>query len=161
MNRRAWLRLGAKTLHDLASMAFGGAVAACLVINQTAQPHLSPEFMAARQLFAAIGQYILVPSMAVVVVSGLVALAATRAYSEAGWAWLKALLGMSVFVATLMAVGSAREGGDLAQALAAGDLAALQPLLRAERNALWLLIGLSVVNVVLAVWRPRLVVRVR
>ena len=33
------------------------------------------------------------------------ALAATRAYRDAGWAWLKALLGISVFAATLMVVG--------------------------------------------------------
>jgi hypothetical protein len=26
MNHRPWLRLGAKTLHDLASIAFGGAL---------------------------------------------------------------------------------------------------------------------------------------
>ena len=68
MNQRAWLRLGAKTLHDVASIGFGGALAACLVINLTANAAAPAEFISGRQVFAAIAQYLLVPSMAVVVV---------------------------------------------------------------------------------------------
>jgi hypothetical protein len=161
MNHRAWLRLGAKTVHDVASIAFGGALAACLVINLTTNVAVPGEFLAARQVFVAIAQYVLVPSMAVVVLSGLLALAATRAYADAGWAWLKALLGISVFMATLMVVGSAGNHGALVAAATATDLALLQQLLRSERITLWLLIALCVVNVVLAVWRPRLMVTVR
>jgi hypothetical protein len=159
MNQRAWLRLGAKTVHDVASIAFGGALAACLVINLTTNVAAPGEFLAARQVFAAIAKYVLVPSMAVVVVSGLVALAATRGYRDAGWAWLKALLGLSVFEATLLVVGSAARHGELAAA--ATDPATLQALVRSERITLWLLIALSVANVVLAVWRPRLTVQIR
>lgn len=157
---RTWLRLGAKTVHDIASIAFGGALAACLVINLSIGI-ATPEFMAARQVFSAIARFILVPSMAVVVVSGLIALAATRAYAEAGWAWMKALTGISVFAATLMVVGSAGPQGELMAAAAAGDMATQAALLRSERITLWLLIALSVVNVVLAVWRPKLTVTVR
>ncbi|MRD47957.1 hypothetical protein [Caenimonas koreensis] len=156
MNHRAWLRLGAKTVHDVASIAYGGALAACLVINHTADLAATSDFLAARLIYAAIAKYVLVPSMAVVVLSGLLALAATRAYSEAGWAWLKALTGISVFAATLMIAGSAGNQGEVAQAAAAGDMQMLQTLLRSERNTLWLLIVLCVVNVVLAVWRPKL-----
>jgi hypothetical protein len=161
MNPRAWLRLGAKTIHDVASIAYGGALVACLVINLTRTVAPTPDFLAARLVFNTIAQYILVPSMAVVVVSGLVALAATRAYRDAGWAWLKALLGMSVFAATLMVVGSAGQHAELAAAGTANDLATLQGLLRSERITLWLLIALCVVNVVLAVWRPKLTITVR
>lgn len=161
MNQRAWLRLGAKTLHDLASIGFGGALAACLVINLTTSVAAPAEFLAARQVFAAIAKYILVPSMAIVVVSGLIALSATRGYQEAGWAWMKALLGITVFAATLMVVGAAGQHGALVAAASAADLATLQTLLRSERNTIWLLIALSVVNVVLAVWRPKLTVTVR
>ncbi|MES2972603.1 MAG: hypothetical protein V4757_03305 [Pseudomonadota bacterium] len=161
MNKRAWLRLGAKSVHDIASIGFGGALAACLVINLTANLASPGEFQATRQVFSAIARYILIPSMAVVVVSGLIALAATQGYRDAGWAWLKALLGMSVFVSTLMVAGSAGEGGELATAASSSDMAALQRLLRAERITLWLLIALIVVNVVLAVWRPKLMVKIR
>jgi hypothetical protein len=161
MNHRAWLRLGAKTLHDIASIAFGGALAACLVINLTTNLATPVEFLAARQVFAAIAKFVLVPSMAVVTVSGLVALAATRGYRDAGWAWLKALLGMNVFAATLLLAGSAANQGEFAAAVAATDMATLQRLLRSERITLWLLIALCVVNVVLAVWRPKMSFKAR
>ena len=153
-SRRRWLRLGAKTLHDLASMTFGGALAACLLINQIANREAGAEFTAARLTYSAIAQYLLIPSMFVVVLSGLIALAATRAYTSASWAWFKALLGISVFEATLVLVGSNQKQAAILAAQA--DPALLATLLRAERNTLWLLIVLSVINVVLAVWRPRL-----
>lgn len=159
MNSRRWLRLGAKTLHDIASIGFGGALAACLVINLVSDRASSAQFFALRQAYTAIAQYLLVPSMAVVVVSGLIALAATRAYMDALWAWMKALLGLSVFEATLVVVGSSSNQAELVAAVA--NPALLDALLRAERNTLWLLIAVSVANVVLAVWRPRLTVKVR
>lgn len=159
MNGRRWLRLGAKALHEIASIGFGGGLAACLVINLAANRASPTAFIAARHVYAAIAQYVLIPSMGVVVVSGLIALAATRAYLDAGWAWVKALLGLSVFEATLVIVGSSRTQADMAAA--AADPALLDTLLRSERNTLLLLIALSVANVVLAVWRPRLTVKVR
>ena len=73
MNGSRWLRLGAKALHDIAAISFGGGLAACLVINFTANRASSSEFVAARQVFSAIAEYVLIPSMAVVVVSGLIA----------------------------------------------------------------------------------------
>ncbi len=154
MTQRSWLRLGAKTIHDVASIGFGGALAACLVINQAFDP-ASAGFLVARQVHAAIAKYVLVPSMGVVVVSGLVALASTHAYMAAGWAWLKALLGLSVFEATLIVVGSSARQAEIAAAVAAADLATVQARLRSEAFTLWLLIALSIVNVVLAVWRPK------
>ncbi len=158
--RRRWVRLAAKVLHEVAAIGFGGGLAACLLINGLAD-RASPEaFASARWLYAAIAQYLLVPCMAVVVVSGLVALAATRGYLDAGWAWLKALLGITVFEATLVVVGSGSRQAALLAAFTA-DPTALQALLRAERNTLWLLVALCVVNVVLAVWRPRLTWQVR
>jgi uncharacterized membrane protein len=160
MNGRRGLRLGAKALHEIASIGYGGGLAACLVINLMADRAASAEFAAARRAFAAIAQYVLMPSMAIVVVSGLIALAATRAYQDAGWAWLKALLGLSVFEATLLVVGASRKQAELAAALIA-DPTPLDAMLRSERNTLWLLIAVSILNVVLAVWRPRLTVKVR
>lgn len=154
VGRRRWVRLGAKTLHDVASITFGGALAACLVINQVASRESAAEFAAARQSLTVIAQYLLVPSMGVVVLSGLLALAATRAYMNAGWAWIKALLGLAVFEATLVVVGSKDKQAAIIAAFP--DPAALDVLLRSERNTLWLLVVLCIINVVLAVWRPRL-----
>lgn len=159
MNGRRWLRLGAKAVHDIASIGFGGGLAACLVINLTANRASSAEIAAARQVFAAIAQYLLIPSMAVVVVSGLIAMMATRGYQDAGWTWVKAVLGISVFVATVRVVGGGSKQAELAAA--ATDAGLLDAMLRSERNMLWLLIALCVVNVVFAVWRPRLMIKVR
>ena len=50
VGRRRWVRLGAKTLHDVASITFGGALAACLVINQVASRESAAEFAAATGL---------------------------------------------------------------------------------------------------------------
>lgn len=154
------LRLGTKALHDIASIAFGGGLAACLVINLTANRASSSEFATARQLFAVIAQYVLIPSMAFVVVSGLIAMMATRGYQDAGWAWVKAVLGISVFVATVRLVSSDSKQAELVAAVAA-DPSALDAMLRSERNMIWVLIVLCVVNVLLAVWRPKLMIKVR
>jgi hypothetical protein len=159
MNGRRALRLGAKAVHDIASIAFGGALAACLVINLTGNPASPAEFVTARQVFAAIAQFVLIPSMAVVVVSGLIAMAATGGYHDAGWAWAKALLGISVFVATVRLVGTSSKRAELA--VATTDTGLLDAMLRSERNMIWLLIVLCVVNVVLAVWRPKIMITVR
>ena len=158
---KRWLRLGSKAVHDIASIAFGGGLAACLVVNVTANRVSVSEFAASRELFAAIAQYVLTPSMAVVVVSGLIAMAATRGYQDAGWAWLKALLGVSVFAGTLRLVGSSPKHAEMVAALS--DLrepSVLDALLRSERNMLWVLIALCAVNVLLAVWRPRMSIKV-
>ena len=159
MNGSRWTRLGAKVLHDIASISFGGGLAACLVINLTANRASASEFASARQVLAAIAEYVLIPSMAVVVVSGLIAMMATRGYQDAGWAWVKAVLGISVFVATVRLVGASSKQAELVAAVT--DPGMLDPMLRSERNMLWLLIALCVVNVVLAVWRPKMMIKVR
>ena len=159
MNGSRVLRLGAKALHDIASISFGGGLAACLVINLMANRTSAAEFATARQLFAVIAQYVLIPSMAFVVVSGLIAMMATRGYQDAGWAWAKAILGISVFVATVRVVGSESKQTELVAAVA--DPSVLDAMLRSERNMLWVLIALCVVNVLFAVWRPKMMIRIR
>jgi len=159
MNRERALRLVAKALHEIGSIGFGGALAACLVINQVAGRSSPAEFAAARHAYAAITQYILLPAMTIVVMSGMVALVSTRAYIDASWAWLKALLGLSVFEATLTVVGSGSRQAEVIAA--AGDPNLLAALLRSERNTLWLLLALVVANVVLAIGKPKFTVTVR
>lgn len=159
MTGRAWWRRSLKALHEIAAIGAGGGLAACLVIGLTARIGATADFAAARQAIAAISRYVLVPSLALVLVTGMLAIAATRAFHDAGWAWVKALLGLSVFEATLVTVGASTRQAELAAA--AADPALLASLLHSERNTLWLLLGLSVANVVLAVWRPRLTVKIR
>jgi hypothetical protein len=151
-----------KALHEIGAVGVMGSYAAWLVLITTVPTDSLVAYAAVRRGISAIAQWLLVPSLGLVLVSGLLAIAATTAYKDAGWAWLKALLGISVFEGTLLTVGAgARRAAELS-ALAAsgqGDAAELAHVLRAESGTLWLLLGLSAVNIILAVWRPRLLRR--
>jgi hypothetical protein len=147
-----------KTLHELGAVGVMGSFAACLVLVATAPSQPAVAYAAVRHGIAAIAQWLLVPSLGLVLVSGLLALAINRAYHDAGWAWLKALLGIGMFEGTLLTVGaSARRAAELSAMAASGapDPVQLAEVLRTEWGGLWLLLSLAFANIVLAVWRPR------
>jgi hypothetical protein len=111
------------------------------------------------QGIASISKWLLVPSLAVVLISGLLAIAATDSYKSAAWAWVKALLGIGTFEGTLLTVGaSARHAAELSALAVAGrgDAVQLAQEIRTEWGGLWIMTTLATVNIVLAVWRPRL-----
>jgi len=155
---RFWRR-SLKALHEVAALGLGGGLAACLVINLAFQSGPLESFVAARQAFDAIARWILIPSLAAILLSGLLSIAATRGFHDAGWAWVKALLGLSLFEATLLTVGASRRKEDLLAA--AADPSLLANLLNAERNTLLVLIGICIANIILAVWRPRMMITIR
>ena len=148
-----------KALHMLGAIGFMGGLASCLVLvaNTAAEPTAS--FASIRHAIALINKWLLTPSLVLVLVSGLLAIAASDAYKNAGWAWMKALLGIVTFEGTLMTiVGNGRRAAEHASAAAAGQadaMAQVAATLRTEWGALWVMLGLGVVNIVLAVWRPR------
>jgi hypothetical protein len=148
-----------KMLHEIGAIGVAGSFAACIVlIAKTPTPSLIA-YAAMRQGVAAIAQWLLLPSLGMVLISGLLAIAATNAYKNAAWAWIKALIGISVFEGTLLTINaSARRAVELATLAASGhgDAAQLAEVLHTEWSGLWLLLGLSLANVVLAVWRPRI-----
>jgi hypothetical protein len=148
-----------KSLHELGAVGVVGSLAACLVLVATAPTHSAVGYAAVRESIAALAKWLLVPSLGIVLVSGLLAIAANRALHNAGWAWVKALLGVSMFEGTLLTISaSARRAADLSALAASGhaDPAQLAEVVRTEWGGLWLLISLSVANILLAVWRPRL-----
>jgi hypothetical protein len=153
------LRRALKMLHEVGAVGVVGAYAACLVLIIKTSTQSPVAYAAMRQDIAAIAQWLLMPSLAIVLVSGLLAIAATPAYHNAGWAWFKALLGISLFEGTLLTViATARQAAELAAAAAAGqgDPAKLAEVLRTQWGGLWMMLGLSLANIVLGVWRPRL-----
>ena len=166
-----------KFLHEVGAVGVMGALAALIVLAATATappladagasapaaPVAVPAGLAAyaavRHGMAEISRWLLVPSLALVTISGLLAIAINGAYTNAGWAWLKALTGVSMFEGTLLTVaGSARQADELMQMALTGqaDPAALAEILRTEWGGLWVIMGVCVANIVLAVWRPRI-----
>jgi hypothetical protein len=151
-------RKSMKLLHELGAVGLLGSLAACLVLVATAPTDSLAGYAAVRQGVAEITKWLLVPSLAITMISGLGAIAGSDAYINAGWPWLKALLGVAMFEGTLLTVAaSARRAAELsAQAVqGAGDPALLAAAIRTEWGGLWMMIALSLANVVIAVWRPR------
>jgi uncharacterized membrane protein len=147
-----------KLLHELGAIGFMGSLAACLVLVATSPKEPGIAYAAVRAAIAAVVHWLLVPSLVVVLISGLLAIMVNDAYLGAGWAWAKALLGLSMFEGALVTIGSsARRALQLSSSAAAGqgDPNQLREVLRTEWGGIWLLLALCIANVVLAVWRPR------
>jgi uncharacterized membrane protein len=148
-----------KALHTLGAIGFMGGLAAILVLVANTAVEPTASFAAVRNGIALINRWLLTPSLLIVLVSGLLAIAATNAYKDAGWAWMKALLGVVTFEGTLLTiVGSGRKAAEQAAAAVSGQPEAMTQvtaLLRTEWGAVWLMLGLGFVNIVLAIWRPR------
>jgi hypothetical protein len=148
-----------KSLHEIGAIGTLGSFGACIVLLATAPTNSPVAFAAVTQGISSIAKWLLVPSLAIVLISGLLAIAANEAYMNAAWAWVKALLGIGTFEGTLLTVtSSARHAAELS-ALAVsggGDPAQLARILRTEWGGLWIMVALAFINIVLAVWRPRL-----
>jgi len=111
----------------------------------------------------AVATWIFVPSLGITLIAGLLAIAVTRGFHSAGWAWLKAATGILVFESGFVGVlgPMQQEAAQSAAALAGTvDPATLARSLTAESNTLWVLTAIATVNVVLGIWRPRLMRRV-
>ena len=80
---RRWL----KALHEIAAIGVAGTLGACIVLVATAPEDSLVAYAAVRSAIAALVKWLLVPSLALVLVSGLLAIALNRAYHDAGWAW--------------------------------------------------------------------------
>jgi hypothetical protein len=152
------LRRVLKMVHELAAIGVFGAIVACLVLLANA-PSEPVAYAGLRQSIVVLHQWLLVPSLAAVLISGLIAIAATEAFKDAGWAWIKALLGLVMFEGALLTiVASGKKAAEYAALAASGDEATAAPLaaaLRTEWGGLWVMFAVSAANVWLGVWRPR------
>lgn len=137
-----------------------GAMAALLVLLSLAPPPTSlAEYASIRGAMGVIATWIFFPSLGLTLIAGLAAMAVSRAFHNAGWAWAKAASGILVFESGFVDVlgPMQREAERSARALAGQlDPATLAASLGAERGTLWVLLAVATANVVLGVWRPRL-----
>lgn len=149
-----------KFLHTLGAIGMMGAMACLLVLLAfLPEPARLSDYALMRAAMGAIAGWILLPSLALTLVSGLLAMAATRAYQNAGWALVKLATGVVVFEAGFVGVVGPMQDEAARSAAALTDAAAQAALAQtagAETGTLWVLMGVAAVNVALGVWRPRL-----
>ncbi len=153
------MRKALKFLHTLGASAYAGALLAYAVILTYAPQGTPRAYADMRASIDVICSYLLVPSLGIVLVSGLLAMAAHKPFLDLRWVWFKAVLGIGTFEGTLVVIsGRARSASELAADIAAGkaDQAALSSVIASEWGGLIVIGALAVANIVLGVWRPAL-----
>jgi uncharacterized membrane protein len=153
-----------KFVHTVATALLVGALALQLLVAYrygAPPPEAGAAAGAARGLAAEVSRWLLVPSLVVVVVSGLLLMGINRSYGAAGWVWAKALIGLMLVKTVITLTHPAAR--DLAtsaagQTTAAGAFTAeaVAQLVRMEWNGAWVALVLSVAAIAFGVWRPRL-----
>jgi len=147
-----------KVLHTLGAVGLMGGFASVLVLAGAAAAQPPEALAAVRAGLEVVATWLLLPSLLLVVLSGLLGIGVHRPFHNAGWVWLKAATGVLLFEATLHLQASAKDAALLSRLAleGEGDAAILAEVLRGERLGLLVLLGVCLANVVLGVWRPRL-----
>jgi hypothetical protein len=139
-------------------MGLMGSIASLLVLMSFSPPSTSlADFALMRRAIAAIATWVFFPSFALTLVAGMLAVAANRAFHDAGWAWVKLASGILVFAGSFQILASMQDEAKQSAGALAGQLD-LGPITGSfgEQSALWVLLAVSTANVVLGIWRPRL-----
>jgi uncharacterized membrane protein len=147
-----------KFLHTLAACGLTGAIGALAVVVILAPGSAAAAgYLPLMVAMAKIAAWIIGPSMVLTVITGLLAMAVTPAYQDAGWVWAKAATGILILEGGLHALGPIQEEAKRGAAALAGgpDPSSAARLLTSELNTLWVLLAVSVANIALGVWRPR------
>ena len=148
-----------KFLHTMGAIGLMGAMSALIIlVILSPDPIELQAYTMYREIIGKVAQWLLLPSLGLVLLSGMWSMAMTSAYINAGWVWLKLATGILVFKGVLISIqGPAEEEAELsAQALAGGlDPALLGQRLSEEWIVLWVMMAVAVANVVLGIWRPR------
>ena len=153
------MRKTLKFFHTLASCGLIGALV-CYMIVLVKAPHGTVSTYAdMRQTISSLCNYVLLPSLGIALVTGLLSMAVHRPFQDKRWAWVKALLGLSMFESTLAIIqAKANYAATVSTKIAAGEAMAteLATALSSEWNSLMAIMALSIANIALGVWRPPL-----
>ena len=150
-----------KFLHTLSAIGLAGGLSAYM-LALSAAPDISSvaEYSALRSSLANISTWLIVPSMVIVLASGLLSMAVHRPFHNALWAWTKAASGILIFEETLRAIDAPSQAAAKASARTLSgeiDVSALPSLIHDEWASWWVILALSAANIALAIWRPRFV----
>jgi hypothetical protein len=129
-----------------------------MVLLATAPNDSMTDYAIVRSNIEAISGWLLVPSLAIALMSGLLAMAVYSPFQNAGWVWAKLLLGLPMFEGTLATIdATAQHAAALSARAAAGDVdpTLLSEVIAREWQALWFIMALAIAQTVLGVWRPR------
>ncbi len=155
MNLKRFLKL----LHTLGSFGMAGGIAAfMLLLHNGPEPGATPEYLALREGLYAISRTLILPSMALIFLSGVLAMAVHFPFQNALWAWLKLAGGFLIFESMLATIDApARRAAEAANRALAGELsnAELVASIETPWGAWWVILVLAGLNVVLAIWKPR------
>lgn len=156
------MRKTLKILHTVAACGLIGGLAGYMILLFAA-PQGTPEAYAdLRQSIAAVSNYLLLPSLAIGVMSGLLAMMVHRPFIDMRWVWLKAAMGILMFKGVLTIVGAkADHTAVVSREIANGAVAAdvLDGAIVLEWWTLAIVMALSLANVVIGIWRPKLMGR--
>ena len=147
-----------KFLHSMAAVGMTGGLAAYMVVLHSA-PEIGTvaEHAALRDSVAIVSKWLIVPSMAVVLLSGIFAMAIHFPFHNAPWVWLKLVAGILIFESTLATVdAAARKNAEAVTQAVAGEIdpAMLATAVKDYWGAWWVILALCVANIAVGVWRP-------
>ena len=148
-----------KFLHSLGAAGMTGALIAHLILlGVSPDPVALPEYAATRTAIAAVTTWLLLPSLTLMLVSGLLAIAAHPPFGNLAWVWIKLALSLSIFQPVLMWVhGPAVRLAEHAAAATANEVLSedIAIAMRNEQAMVWVILAVCIANIVLAIWRPR------
>jgi hypothetical protein len=148
-----------KLFHTVSGAGFIGGIAVYLMLLAYSPDVANLEaFHQNRQNIALVSHWLILPSMGVILLSGLLSLAVHRPFQEMSWVWAKALSGILIFESTFITVdGAAQRAAQASAAAVAGkiDVSELAAKVYDHPGALYILLGLAIANIVLGIWRPR------
>ncbi len=148
-----------KVLHLLSVIGFVGTLAVALLMGAAAASAMPASALPVREAIADACTHLALPSLIVMVLTGMLLILTSPALIEARWLWAKALLAVAIGAVTLgfflpavdLAAAAARDGS-----FGAPSFEALRHAYDAEWIYGWAAMALSVLAIAIAVWRPRI-----
>jgi hypothetical protein len=152
-----WTRL-VKLLHYLGLVGIAGGIVVSLLLVDTIDATSPSGAASMRTAIGLIASAVVVPSLVVLLLTGMLLVVARPHLIGARWVWAKAALGLTLGgvvllalqPAVLAAAAMARDG-----ALGERAIGSLQDVVAREHTAAIAALAIIVISMIVAIWRPR------